>query len=234
MNTALTDFCRLLAKKGLTDEFSDNDGINTDDSDEDGIHHPFEVKDRPLPSVLYPGSSFAPSGVTKEYLTPAMKSAAKTHRMLEFPVSSGNAHRVKEAQLAIEHEVKPEKEEEKEEVKEEPKKKFTEEKPKEEENAEVKEEEKEEEKEKEITDAERMNARNPLGVLMFGGVKEPEPEKPKEEEGKPKEKEEAAPKPPLAIEGPSKKPATDKVFEADCSSTWKARDRLPSGRGSPR
>ena len=91
----LTEFCRELARKGITDEFSDDD-LN---GDEDDFHHPFLVKDKPLPSVLtsaYPGSSLARDGVALEYLTPAMRSAAKTHRMLEFPVSSGNAHRVKE------------------------------------------------------------------------------------------------------------------------------------------
>ena len=35
-------------------------------------------------------------------LNPTMKAAAKSHRMIEFPVSSGNAHRVKEAEFTAE------------------------------------------------------------------------------------------------------------------------------------
>ena len=99
----LTDFCKELAKKGITDEFSDEDGIHSDGSDND-VHHPFIVKDRPVPNPFISGISSAPSGVTMETLTPAMRSAAKTHRMLEFPVSSGNAHRVKEAEVEPEPE----------------------------------------------------------------------------------------------------------------------------------
>ena len=44
----LTDFCRELAAKGITDEFDDDDDIlygNLDD-----FVHPFEVKDKPLPN----------------------------------------------------------------------------------------------------------------------------------------------------------------------------------------
>lgn len=143
----LTDFCRELASRGITDEFDDDDDIlyggNKDESSP--LHHPFEVKDRPIPN---PYSSL---GVVGERLTPAMKTAAMSHRMLEFPVSSGNAHRVKEADVpeikAIEDKSEP-----------------------------IEKVEAEEEQEAELTEAEKLNAANPLGVIMFGGV----PEAPKE------------------------------------------------------
>ena len=104
----LTQFCRELAKKGITDEFSDDDGIMDAKSD-DEVHHPFEVSDKALPNPYFPGSSFGPSGLALETkMNPTMKAAAKSHRMIEFPVSSGNAHRVKEAEFIaeIEHEAK--------------------------------------------------------------------------------------------------------------------------------
>ena len=53
--------------------------------------------------------SSSPQGLALETkLNPTMKAAAKSHRMIEFPVSSGNAHRVKEAEFIaeIEHEAK--------------------------------------------------------------------------------------------------------------------------------
>eukprot|EP00095_Tigriopus_kingsejongensis_P003437 maker-scaffold110_size354795-snap-gene-2.25 protein:Tk03437 transcript:maker-scaffold110_size354795-snap-gene-2.25-mRNA-1 annotation:"conserved hypothetical protein" len=94
----LTDFCRELAAKGITDEFSDDGNILPEDQTE--YHHPFMVKDRPVPSPFtyapVPGSSLSATGLAIEYLNPEAKAAAKSHRMLEFPVSSGNAHRVKE------------------------------------------------------------------------------------------------------------------------------------------
>ncbi|XP_040571096.1 uncharacterized protein [Lepeophtheirus salmonis] len=89
----LTQFCRELAKKGITDEFSDNE-VKNSDSDSESLHHPFVVKERPIPNPISFGTT---SSTSNEHLTPAAKMAAKSHRMLEFPVSSGNAHRVKES-----------------------------------------------------------------------------------------------------------------------------------------
>jgi hypothetical protein len=88
----LTDFCRELASKGITNEFDDDDDILYGGSDTE-FHHPFEVKDKPLPNPMLR------SGVQAEILTPAMKSACMSHRMIEFPVSSGNAHRVTEVHV---------------------------------------------------------------------------------------------------------------------------------------
>jgi len=121
-------------------------------------------------------------------LNPTMKAAAKSHRMIEFPVSSGNAHRVKEAEftaeiefeakLALEGpsevELNKKAEEEAKAIEErilEAKRKSA---------AEVaaaqvaaaKNEKKEEDDKRTL--AEMANAQNPLGVLMFGGAKEPE------------------------------------------------------------
>ena len=74
--------------------------------------------------------------------------------MIEFPVSSGNAHRVKEADVVE----KPEKI------------KAIEDKSTKEPE---KEPEPEPEKEPEPSEAAKLNASNPLGVIMFGGVPEP-------------------------------------------------------------
>lgn len=97
----LTSFCRELAKKGITDDFSDDDDIinkpyNSDDEQNgsSNIHHPFAVNpSKPLPNPLLMGLSR--EGITAETLTPQARIAARSHRMIEFPVSSGNAHRVK-------------------------------------------------------------------------------------------------------------------------------------------
>ena len=79
---------------GITDEFDDDDDIlYGGDKDDDNLHHPFAVKDRAIPNP------FSSSGVAAERLTPAMKTAAMSHRMIEFPVSSGNSHRVKEVEV---------------------------------------------------------------------------------------------------------------------------------------
>ena len=150
----LTDFCRELASKGITDEFDDDDDLLYGGKAED-VHHPFEVKERAIPNP------YSSAGVSGEKLTPAMKSAAMSHRMIEFPVSSGNAHRVTEDHVDPAAELAKKKEEAKPEVK-------PEETP-------VKPEIKEA-KEPEETEAQKANAENPLGVIMFGGV----PEKPKE------------------------------------------------------
>ena len=98
----LTSFCRELAKKGITDDFSDDDEIInkpycSDDDQENNssnLHHPFAVNpSKPLPNPLMMGLSR--EGITAETLTPQARIAARSHRMIEFPVSSGNAHRVK-------------------------------------------------------------------------------------------------------------------------------------------
>ena len=46
------------------------------------------VKDRPLPNPIT-----MLIGEPKETLTPTARAVAKSQRMIEFPVSSGNAHR---------------------------------------------------------------------------------------------------------------------------------------------
>jgi len=97
----LTMFCRELAQKGITDDFDDDDAeiinrpVNSDDERE--VHHPFAVKERAVPNPYMgaPGSSLRPA-IELDSLTPQARLAARSHRMIEFPVSSGNAHRVKE------------------------------------------------------------------------------------------------------------------------------------------
>ena len=87
----LTKFCKLLAKKGLEDGERIDLLAESDSDSEEEFHHPFMVKDRPLPNPIT-----MLIGEPKETLTPTARAVAKSQRMLEFPVSSGNAHRTKE------------------------------------------------------------------------------------------------------------------------------------------
>lgn len=91
-----------------------------------------------------------------ETMTPAMKTAAKTHRMLEFPVSSGNAHRVRESNKA-EREDEEKGSREKAEGNDEQTEKN------------VEKELEESSEDKPLTEADILNIQNPLGVIMFGG-----------------------------------------------------------------
>ena len=76
-------------------------GGGSDDSD--GLNHPFAVRDRAIPNPIQLSvtglkslTSAAPkNALTLSKMTPAMREAARSHRLNEFPVSSGNAHRVK-------------------------------------------------------------------------------------------------------------------------------------------
>merc|ERR1719357_34131 len=138
----LTDFCREIAAKGITDEFDEDDDIlYGNDSKDEAMHHPFEVKDRAIPNP------FSSSGVAAEKLTPAMKSAAMSHRMIEFPVSSGNSHRVKEVEVKDEFVIPSAPDEIKLAI---------------------------EDKSNEEADAAakvaEINKANPLGLIMFGGA----------------------------------------------------------------
>jgi len=141
----LTDFCREIAAKGITDEFEDDDEIlyGADKNDAD-VHHPFEVRDRAVPNP------FSNQGVAAEKLTPAMKSAAMSHRMIEFPVSSGNSHRVKEVEVKDEFVIPSAPDEIKLAIENKP-----------------------DEEDKDKEEAERianLNKANPLGLIMFGGA----------------------------------------------------------------
>ncbi len=76
------------------------------------MNHPFEVRDRPLPNPFMlglngmKGMSAAPkNALTMSSMTPAMRDAARSHRLSEFPVSSGNAHRVKESDITLEEDI---------------------------------------------------------------------------------------------------------------------------------
>jgi len=99
----LTSFCRELARKGITDEFSDDDEIinrpvGSDDERDDGpINHPFAVTDRAIPNPFLRGGESMRPAIELDSLTPQARLAARSHRMIEFPVSSGSSHRVKES-----------------------------------------------------------------------------------------------------------------------------------------
>ena len=153
----LTMFCRELARKGITDEFSDDEIINRPfDSDEDNndsnLHHPFQVKERAIPNPFTMGEDRA---LELSQLTPQAKLAARSHRMIEFPVSSGNAHRVKEVVKPEDKEESPPAKEAKAEVDPMPDDDdLVNEKPPEDGVA-------------------KTNFSNPLGVIMFGGAVDP-------------------------------------------------------------
>ena len=86
----LTKFCKELAKKGLADGDRIDMLAESESDSEEEFHHPFMVKDKPLPNPIT-----MMIGEQKETLTPTARAVAKSQRMLEFPVSSGNAHRTK-------------------------------------------------------------------------------------------------------------------------------------------
>jgi len=93
----LTKFCKEIAKKGLEDSKKIDLLAESESSSDEEFHHPFMVKDRPLPNPIT-----MLIGEARETLPPAARAVAKSQRMLEFPVSSGNAHRTKESLLATE------------------------------------------------------------------------------------------------------------------------------------
>jgi len=93
----LTKFCKEIAKKGLEDSKKIDLLAESESSSDEEFHHPFMVKDRPLPNPIT-----MLIGEARETLPPAARAVAKSQRMLEFPVSSGNAHRTKESLIAAE------------------------------------------------------------------------------------------------------------------------------------
>jgi len=150
----LTDFCREIAAKGITDEFDDDDDLLYGNED---FHHPFEVKDKALPNP------YQSAGISSEiHITPAMKNAVMGHRMIEFPVSSGNAHRVKE--VDVKEELKPD------DLK--PDKLAIENKSEEKSEGGDDDDENKEAESPKPTEAQKFNEANPLAVMMFGGMPE--------------------------------------------------------------
>ena len=139
------------------------------------------------------------AGISSEvHITPAMKSAVMSHRMIEFPVSSGNAHRVKEADVPEDGPLKAI------EDKSEPKAKEPEPEP-----ALIGPVKPDEPKEPELTEAQKFNNSNPLGVIMFGGM----PEAPLAIEPPKPEPEPAPSIEPVKPVEEAAEPKTDKVFE---------------------
>lgn len=90
----ITKFCKEISMKGLESQ-NKIDLLAESSSDEEEFQHPFMVKDKPLPNPIT-----MLIGESRETLPPAARAVAKSQRMLEFPVSSGNAHRSKEGSLA--------------------------------------------------------------------------------------------------------------------------------------
>ena len=86
----LTDFCRELAAKGITDEFDDDDDIlygNLDD-----FHHPFEVKDKPgvLSSITNRFAKYKIS-VKRIIQTPDKKNNKATIAIITHKTTEANA-----------------------------------------------------------------------------------------------------------------------------------------------
>ena len=90
-------------------------GVTGQDSDdESNLNHPFEVRERAIPNPIMLGVTGMKSlthatpknALTLATMTPAMRDAARSHRLNEFPVSSGNAHRVKEADITLDEDMK--------------------------------------------------------------------------------------------------------------------------------
>jgi hypothetical protein len=57
-----------------------------------------------LKSIGYDGGA-PKNALTLSSMTPAMRDVARSHRLTEFPVSSGNAHRIKEADITLEEDI---------------------------------------------------------------------------------------------------------------------------------
>lgn len=91
-----------------------------------------------------------------------MKNAVMGHRMIEFPVSSGNAHRVKE--VDVKEELKPD------DLK--PDKLAIENKSEEKSEGGEDDDENKEAESPKPTEAQKFNEANPLAVMMFGGMPE--------------------------------------------------------------
>lgn len=152
------------------------------------------------------GASAAPkNALTLSSMTPAMRDAARGHRLSEFPVSSGNAHRVKEADITLEEDIQKiptgivaaQKAVTSLANSDDPVLKILRLDPPEgmvklpplpdqliQRKIEVEKKSPEDEKEQELSEAQKLNLSNPLGVIMFGGHLDP----------------------PLAIKGPEEVP----------------------------
>lgn len=99
----LTDYCKRLARKDARgDAISDDEG----DGEPHFLHHPFHVKDRPLPQITLNIRNAVPIPLR----TPQAMAIESAKLKTVFPVSSGTTHRIKELEWVP---VNPEEEEKK-------------------------------------------------------------------------------------------------------------------------
>ena len=78
----LTKFCKDLAKKGLEDAGKIEMLAESESESEDEFHHPFMVKDKPLPNPIT-----MLIGEQREALPPAARAVARLRRAAEVPLS---------------------------------------------------------------------------------------------------------------------------------------------------
>ncbi|XP_064488769.1 serine/arginine repetitive matrix protein 2-like [Ornithodoros turicata] len=86
----LTEFCKALSKEEEKEESGEADPKDSGDEPAFKIHHPFKVKDPPPIRINIPNATQLPVKTLAEKVA----EAANLHK--QFPVSSGNQHRIKE------------------------------------------------------------------------------------------------------------------------------------------
>jgi len=88
----LTDYCKKLAEKDALGDACDFSDGSDDDDGSTFIHHPFVVKERPMPQITLNIRNATPLPVR----TPQELAIANVVLKGVFPVSSGTQHRIKE------------------------------------------------------------------------------------------------------------------------------------------
>jgi hypothetical protein len=86
----LTEYCKKVAKRDAMGDA--DDGKHSSDEEERLIHHPFVVKDRPMPSITMNIRNAIPLPVRSSHELAIENAKLK----VQFPVSSGTQHRYKE------------------------------------------------------------------------------------------------------------------------------------------
>jgi len=88
----LTEYCQRVAKRDAIGDAEDSSDDAGDSSDEEIIHHPFTVKDRPIPSITMNIRNAIPLPIRSPHELAIENAKLK----VQFPVSSGTQHRYKE------------------------------------------------------------------------------------------------------------------------------------------
>ncbi|XP_066142273.1 protein Son [Euwallacea fornicatus] len=89
----LTDFCKSLSKKEELGELSSLSEHEESEGDQDTFHHPFKLKDRPTTITM---------NITNSVPLPTKSAQERTTELRQqFPVSSGQLHRVNEGWVPV-------------------------------------------------------------------------------------------------------------------------------------